>query len=679
MSSKKSNDTEPMDVTETTRAKIDFDSFSKDGYKMASNGIRNSNALPSGTDFNFYQINESFKKIMTDESNRLLNLMNNILKTYNINDNIKTKSPEEKIELIVEGNDMILERVGDNIDEMNGIKKKNLQPVEVQNVVQHIPINGAWNKTNNKLMNINTNSPAEKANLPVAVHLLTGKNIIRPQTYFKDKIDNSNNYPWQPRITDKPNSIKPLALYLEETEFGESYCHPYEMELDQFQPTPEQLLKQKPIVPKSLEDTPLHEINTVEDLKELVEKLRSYKVIAVDLEHHSYRSFMGITCLMQISTIEDDYLIDTLLLRDELSILNEIFTRPSIVKVFHGADCDVQWLQRDLSLYVVNMFDTHQAAKQLGYSALSLAYLLQRFCKFQPNKHFQLADWRIRPLPDELKTYAREDTHYLIYIYQVLKNELLKQGNKGADNLLLSVIQKSTEVCKKRYYKPILKEDSYLDFYRKCKRMFDNRQLYALKFLYSWRDKLAREEDESLQYILPNHMLLQISELLPKEMQGILACCNPIPPLVKSNLLEMHHIILKAREQPLVKPIMKENTRTSGNVQNHKINTSNPLHCPHDWTYQPDFRDDLPTLLNSKTEFDLEHKNEKLKLEQKLSNHSTFNSNDTPNLDGSKKVSLRILSPYERYKLVRPFVETEEAKKKLKQDEKESLSKKEPT
>lgn len=48
-------------------------------------------------------------------------------------------------------------------------------------------------------------------------------------------------------------------------------------------------------------------------------------------------------------------------------------------------------------------------------------------------------------------------------------------------------------------------------------------------------------------------MLLQISELLPREMQGILACCNPIPPLVRSNLLELHHIILRAREQPLEK------------------------------------------------------------------------------------------------------------------------------
>lgn len=66
------------------------------------------------------------------------------------------------------------------------------------------------------------------------------------------------------------------------------------------------------------------------------------------------------------------------------------------MQVFHGADSDVQWLQRDLSIYVVNLFDTHQAAKQLGYTRLSLSYLLSKFCNFLPDKKFQLADWRIR-------------------------------------------------------------------------------------------------------------------------------------------------------------------------------------------------------------------------------------------------------------------------------------------
>ena len=52
-----------------------------------------------------------------------------------------------------------------------------------------------------------------------------------------------------------------------------------------------------------------------------------------------------------------------------------------VVKVLHGADSDIVWLQRDFGIYIANMFDTGQAARVLGYPSAGLAYLLSRFCK----------------------------------------------------------------------------------------------------------------------------------------------------------------------------------------------------------------------------------------------------------------------------------------------------------
>ena len=45
------------------------------------------------------------------------------------------------------------------------------------------------------------------------------------------------------------------------------------------------------------------------------------------------RSYYGFVCLMQISTREEDWIVDTLALREELEELNEVFTDPSIIKV----------------------------------------------------------------------------------------------------------------------------------------------------------------------------------------------------------------------------------------------------------------------------------------------------------------------------------------------------------
>jgi exosome complex exonuclease RRP6 len=100
-------------------------------------------------------------------------------------------------------------------------------------------------------------------------------------------------------------------------------------------------------------------VNTPELLEQMAVKLAKSNEIAIDLEHHDHRTFLGITCLMQISTREEDWIVDTIVLRKYIGeALISVFDNPDIVKVLHGSDRDVEWLQRDLGLYVVNMFDT---------------------------------------------------------------------------------------------------------------------------------------------------------------------------------------------------------------------------------------------------------------------------------------------------------------------------------
>lgn len=50
--------------------------------------------------------------------------------------------------------------------------------------------------------------------------LLTAKNIARPQANFKVAVDNSSLTPFVPKIKDKPNSLKPLAILPEYDENG---------------------------------------------------------------------------------------------------------------------------------------------------------------------------------------------------------------------------------------------------------------------------------------------------------------------------------------------------------------------------------------------------------------------------------------------------------------------------
>ena len=138
-----------------------------------------------------------------------------------------------------------------------------------------------------------------------------------------------------------------------------------------------------PDSPTSLEDTQATWVDTKDTFQSMLSKLRKATEIAVDLEHHGYRSYSGFLCLMQISDREEDWIIDLLAVRDEVESINEVFTNPAIVKVlfylypsfltsnclfqvFHGAESDIVWLQQDFNIYIVNLFDTFHASKLLG-------------------------------------------------------------------------------------------------------------------------------------------------------------------------------------------------------------------------------------------------------------------------------------------------------------------------
>uniref|UniRef100_A0A667X1B7 Exosome complex component 10 n=1 Tax=Myripristis murdjan TaxID=586833 RepID=A0A667X1B7_9TELE len=524
----------------------------------------------AGDEYDFYRSFPGFQEFcetaFADMENMVcLALMQHHGCRAHMRDHNKLTGLEERFDLVVDSNDVILEKVGILLDEADGVNRSQ-QPVMPAGFQPPKIVVSSWNRK------VDSKRGSE------TFRLLHAKNITRPQLKFKEKIDNSNT-PFIPKIFIKPNAIKPLPSYFTNKQIRKErpedldvpaaladlihqqrtqehvedmFAHPYQYELDHLTVPERMLSKPEPQMYKPMAETKCSFIDTLEDLVALNEKLCRLSEFAVDLEHHSYRSFLGITCLMQISTRDEDFIIDTLELRSEMYILNEAFTDPAVIKVFHGADSDIEWLQKDLGLYVVNLFDTHQASRALNLARHSLDHLLKFFCNVDSDKRYQLADWRIRPLPDEMFQYARADTHYLLYIYDCLRVQLL-DFNHGQPGLLQSVWNKSRDISLKRYVKPIFTEESYLELQRKQKRSFNTQQLTAFRLLFAWRDKLARQEDESTGYVLPNHMMIKISEELPKEPQGIIACCNPVPPLVRQQVTELHLLVKEARDIPLLK------------------------------------------------------------------------------------------------------------------------------
>ncbi|WIA21854.1 hypothetical protein OEZ85_004230 [Tetradesmus obliquus] len=173
-----------------------------------------------------------------------------------------------------------------------------------------------------------------------------------------------------------------------------------------------------------LTDTPLVWVDTPKRLRSMLQQLQGAAVIGLDTEHTAHRSYLGVTCLLQLSTGTTDYLVDCLALHDCLGLLRPLLADGAVLKVLHGGANDVLWLQRDAHLYLVNVFDTEKAALVLGREERSLANLLRRYCGVTQDKAHQTADWRLRPLPQPLRQYARGDVHWLPYLAGQLVAEL---------------------------------------------------------------------------------------------------------------------------------------------------------------------------------------------------------------------------------------------------------------
>lgn len=109
--------------------------------------------------------------------------------------------------------------------------------------------------------------------------------------------------------------------------------HPYRHEIAHITFPSRMFETHTPISPKSFAETPFTWVSTSSDFATMLDKLRNAQEIAVDLEYHNYRSFGGFVCLMQISSREEDWIVDPFELRDEMEELNEVFTDPKVVKV----------------------------------------------------------------------------------------------------------------------------------------------------------------------------------------------------------------------------------------------------------------------------------------------------------------------------------------------------------
>ena len=279
--------------------------------------------------------------------------------------------------------------------------------------------------------------------------------------------------------------------------------------------------------------------------------LREQDQLAVDTESNSLYVYREQVCLIQVSTLQQDYIIDPLALSN-LDGLEDLMADPGVEKIFHAAEYDLIGMKRDFGFEFANIYDTMLAARILGRKRVGLASILKEEFQVQVNKRYQRANWGRRPLSPEQIAYARQDTHYLFDIRNLLEREL--QAARRVTEARESFSQVAmTPTPPPRCFCP----DDFWSLLN-GRYQFTPQQQAVLRELYIFREREAQRRNLPPFKILGNRTLIEVAEALPHyadEFQGIHGLTRRVISRYGRKLI---HVVRKGlRAEPLEPPAQR--------------------------------------------------------------------------------------------------------------------------
>ena len=181
-------------------------------------------------------------------------------------------------------------------------------------------------------------------------------------------------------------------------------------------------------------------VNSFENQENFLKKLQNQKIIGIDTEFDWRNTYFPILSLIQISTVSDIFLVDSMDFKNE-KFLKKILEDKSILKIFHSARSDSTVLSNCKNIQINNIYDIQQAEKFITKGEItSYAKLVEKYLSIKIDKSETNSNWLKRPLSEKQLKYAAEDVEYLMDIYfeQISflssndLNEILKNSKREA-------------------------------------------------------------------------------------------------------------------------------------------------------------------------------------------------------------------------------------------------------
>lgn len=251
-------------------------------------------------------------------------------------------------------------------------------------------------------------------------------------------------------------------------------------------------------------------VGTAADLDALCTRVRSSERVALDTEFHTERSYSPRLMVVQLAFDDGAAIVDPLALPDLRPLLDAL---ANTTVVGHALSSDLKIFADRYGAVPARVFDTQVAASFLGYGMqISLADLVRDLERVRLAKSQTVSDWSSRPLSPKQIDYLVDDVVHLLPMHDKLVARLESAGRLSwalEENAALGDFERYRGDERRAYLR-----------IPGATRM-SRRELGVLSEVVKLRERIARERDLPLKYILADDVVAGLATLRPKRAEEL--------------------------------------------------------------------------------------------------------------------------------------------------------------
>ena len=251
-------------------------------------------------------------------------------------------------------------------------------------------------------------------------------------------------------------------------------------------------------------------IDSVHALDALCARVRQAPRVAIDTEFHTERTYAPRLMVVQLAFDDGAVIVDPLAVPELRPLIDAL---ADTIVVGHALSSDLKIFAERYDAVPSSIFDCQVAGAFLGYGMqVSLADLVRDVEHVRLSKSQTVSDWSTRPFTPRQVEYLVDDVVHLLPMYDKLTKRLEDAGR------LTWALEECAPLGDIERYRA----DERRAYMRIPGAMrMSRRELGVLNELVKLRDRVARERDLPLKYIVADDVMGGLATLRPKRVEDL--------------------------------------------------------------------------------------------------------------------------------------------------------------